>query len=109
MIDKDGKMTVMNSGRKLRTKGTIYSIPKQRGGRGWKPVFAEDEMLMGGRDREHRHAQKVHEKEKMSRDPFNEDSSRAWYQRGTTSTGKSLDPSAPRIQAGFGRRNPNAN
>merc|ERR1712187_561040 len=89
--------------------GTVFSMPKVRGGRSWKPLLAEDEMLMGGREREFRHAQRVHEKEKVSRDPFNEDNARAWYQRGTTGSGRSLDANAPRIQAGYGRRNPNAN
>lgn len=109
IVDEDGQARVLNNGRKLRTKGTVYSVPKPTQGRGWKPIFAEDEMLMGGRDRERRHLERVFEKERQSRDPFNEDSSRAWYQRGSTSSGKALCSQAPRTQAGYGRQNPNAN
>ncbi|CAK9089531.1 unnamed protein product [Durusdinium trenchii] len=39
---QDGVPTVLNSGRKLRTKGTVFSMPKPQGGRVWKPIFAED-------------------------------------------------------------------
>mmetsp|Transcript_30215 Transcript_30215/g.92824 ORF Transcript_30215/g.92824 Transcript_30215/m.92824 type:complete len:498 (+) Transcript_30215:52-1545(+) len=110
VVGEDGQMTVLHNGRKLRTKGTIYSVPKPTGGRGWQPIFAEDEMRMGGRDRQLRHQQRLSEKDRQSRDPFNEDNgARAWYQRNTTSTGKALNGEAPRIQAGYGRRNPNAN
>lgn len=111
IVGQDGQATVVNAGRKLRTKGTIYSIPKHQGGRGWKPIFAEDELRMGGRDRELRHLEKLHEKERASKDPFNEDNgARAWYQRGTTSSGRNLiSGGGPRVQAGYGRKNPNAN
>jgi len=109
IVDEDGQAKVLNNGRKLRTKGTIYSVPKPTQGRGWKPVFAEDELLMGGRDRERRHLERVCEKERQSRDPFNEDSSRAWWQRGSTGSGRALGVEAPRVQAGYGRKNPNAN
>lgn len=110
IVGQDGQATVVNSGRPLRTKGTVYSIPKSKGGRGWKPIYAEDELLMGGRDRELRRMEKLHEKERCSRDPFNEDNgARAWYQRGTTSTGKMVSGGGPRVQAGYGRKNPNAN
>mmetsp|Transcript_9496 Transcript_9496/g.17309 ORF Transcript_9496/g.17309 Transcript_9496/m.17309 type:complete len:486 (+) Transcript_9496:115-1572(+) len=113
MVGEDGVPTVMNQGRKLRTKGTIFSMPKPQGGRGWKPVFSEDELRIGGRDRELRHQERVYEKERQMRDPFNEDNgARGWYQRGVTSTGKQINcpgTGAPRTQAGFGRRNPNAN
>lgn len=109
VVDKDGQPTVLNSGRKLRTKGTVYSIPKPQGGRGWKPIFAEDELLIGGRDRELRRLQKLHEKDRQMKDPFNEDNAaRGWWQRGAASNGSSLS-GGPRVQAGFGRRNPNAN
>eukprot|EP00933_Yihiella_yeosuensis_P068801 TRINITY_DN7478_c3_g1_i1.p1 TRINITY_DN7478_c3_g1~~TRINITY_DN7478_c3_g1_i1.p1 ORF type:complete len:551 (-),score=146.70 TRINITY_DN7478_c3_g1_i1:127-1659(-) len=110
MIGQDGVPTVMNLGRKLRTKGTVFSMPKPQGGRNWKPIMAEDEARLGGRDREQRRLEKVWEKERMARDPFDENNgARAWYQRGTTATGKQITSGAPRIQAGFGRRtNPNA-
>jgi len=110
IVDQDGQATFLNNGRKLRSKGTVYSVPKPRGGRGWKPVFAEDELMMGGRDRELRHMQHLHDKDRLSRDPFNDDNgARAWYQRNTTNTGKMINGHGPRVQAGYGRQNPNAN
>eukprot|EP00913_Durusdinium_trenchii_P004666 g4331.t1 len=53
LVDQDGVPTVLNSGRKLRTKGTVFSMPKPQGGRVWKPIFAEDvgaddEMVLSG-------------------------------------------------------------
>lgn len=113
IVDQDGVPTVLNPGRKLRTKGTVFSMPKPQGGRIWKPIFAEDEIRIGGRDRELRHAEKLHEKERQLRDPFNQDNAaRGWYQRSTTNTGKTIMTSGggPRMQVGYGRRvNPNAN
>lgn len=113
VVDEDGVPTVVNSGRKLRTKGTVFSMPKPQSGRVWKPIFAEDEIKIGGRDRELRHAEKVYEKERQLRDPFNQDNAaRGWYQRTTTATGKTITAGGggPRVQAGYGRRtNPNAN
>mmetsp|Transcript_87215 Transcript_87215/g.244736 ORF Transcript_87215/g.244736 Transcript_87215/m.244736 type:complete len:423 (-) Transcript_87215:97-1365(-) len=112
VVDQDGKPTVLDNGRPLRRKGTVYSIPKAQGGRGWKPLFAEDEVRMGGRDRELRHAQKLSEKERQAKDPFNEDNgARAWWQRTSSNGGKSMrGDGGPRMQAGYGRRaNPNAN
>lgn len=113
VVGKDGVPTVLNSGRKLRTKGQVFSMPKPQGGRAWKPLMSEDELKLGGRDREFRHLEKVHEKERQIRDPFNVDNAaRSWHQRSTTATGKMITTSGggPRIQAGYGRRlNPNAN
>lgn len=109
IVDQDGQAKVLNSGRPMRKKGSVYSVPKPQGGRGWKPIYAEDEVLMGGRDRQLRHAEKVQDRERQARDPFNEDNAtRAWYQRpGAPGRGGS---DMPRMQAGLGRRsNPNAN
>jgi RNA-binding protein NOB1 len=109
VVDQDGRANMINSGRPLRKKGSVYSIPKPQGGRAWKTIYAEDEILIGGRDRQLRHAEKVANKEQQARDPFNEDNvTRAWYQRGGNSGGKG--PSGlPRMKAGLGRVNPNAN
>eukprot|EP00930_Biecheleria_cincta_P098681 TRINITY_DN90330_c0_g1_i1.p1 TRINITY_DN90330_c0_g1~~TRINITY_DN90330_c0_g1_i1.p1 ORF type:complete len:485 (+),score=102.45 TRINITY_DN90330_c0_g1_i1:46-1455(+) len=113
VVGKDGVPTVLNSGRKLRTKGQVFSMPKPQGGRTWKPLMSEDELKIGGRDREFRHLEKVFEKERQLRDPFNVDNgARSWHQRSTTATGKMITTGGggPRIQAGYGRRlNPNAN
>lgn len=113
IVVEDGKARFLNNGRKLRTKGTVYSMPKPQGGRGWKPVFAEDELMMNGRDREMRYNQNCAQKAQAGRDPFNEDNgAKGWWQRGSgaqkansaVGTGR-----GGRVQAGFGRRNPNAN
>mmetsp|Transcript_83149 Transcript_83149/g.144497 ORF Transcript_83149/g.144497 Transcript_83149/m.144497 type:complete len:458 (-) Transcript_83149:36-1409(-) len=110
IVDQDGQAKVLNNGRPLRKKGTVYSIPKAQGGRGWQPIFSEDQMKIGGRDRELRHLQNVSMKERTLQDPFNEDNAaRAWYQRSTTGTGRAVGRNAPRVQAGYGRVNPNAN
>jgi len=111
VVGSDGKPTALNAGRKLRKKGTVFSMPKPQGGRGWKPVLAEDEIKLGGRDREMRRQENLHNKERAAKDPFDLDNgARGWWQRSTTSTGKMLDTNAPRMQAGYGRmKNPNAN
>lgn len=110
IVDQDGKPSVLNNGRKLRTKGTVYSIPKPQGGRGWKPLYSEDEIYIGGRDRQLRHSQKLQDKERQNRDPFNDDNAcRAWYQRGNTSGCRGGPADLPRMKAGLGRVNPNAN
>mmetsp|Transcript_55931 Transcript_55931/g.121050 ORF Transcript_55931/g.121050 Transcript_55931/m.121050 type:complete len:465 (+) Transcript_55931:70-1464(+) len=109
IVDQDGKATIVSSNRPLRRKGTVFSMPKPKGGRGWKPIFAEDELMIGGRDRELRHLRNLQEKERQLKDPFDESNgARSWHQRGCTSTGRPLD-FGPQMQAGYGRRlNPNA-
>jgi len=111
VVGPDGKPTALNAGRRLRRKGTVFSIPKPQQGRGWKPIFSEDEMRMGGRDREMRRQDNLHNREKAAKDPFDlNNGHRGWYQRSTTSSGKMQDTRAPRVQAGYGRMtNPNQN
>lgn len=110
IVDQDGQAKMLNNGRPLRKKGTVYSIPKPQGGRGWKPIFSEDQLRIGGKDRELRHLENRSMKERQMHDPFNEDNAtRAWYQRTTTSTGRAVGRDMPRVQAGYGRQNPNAN
>lgn len=111
IVGEDGQPKVMDDGRRMRVKGAKYSCPAPRGGRGWKPVFAEDELMMGNRARELRHQERVYEKERKLRDPFNDSSTRGWHSRGTTGTGQMIHVTgaAPRVQVGYGRKNPNAN
>lgn len=111
VVGQDGKPTALNAGRKLRRKGTIFSMPKPSSGRCWKPILAEDELKIGGRDREFRRQEKLADKEQKAKDPFDLDNgARGWWQRSITNTGKQLNTSAPRMQAGYGRmKNPNAN
>jgi len=109
VVDQDGQAKALTSGRPLRKKGTVYSIPKTQGGRGWKPIYAEDEVLLGGRDRQLRHAENLRDKERKMADPFNVDNAcRAWYQRSGSGGGKGPSD-LPRMRAGLGRANPNAN
>lgn len=111
IVDENGQATVLNTGRPLRKKGTVYSIPKPQGGRSWKPIYAEDDIYIGGRDRQLRHAERQQDKERQMRDPFNEDNAtRSWYQRGKAAGG-GFTPAGegPRLKAGLGRVNPNAN
>eukprot|EP00929_Paragymnodinium_shiwhaense_P013807 TRINITY_DN121659_c0_g1_i1.p2 TRINITY_DN121659_c0_g1~~TRINITY_DN121659_c0_g1_i1.p2 ORF type:complete len:547 (+),score=202.83 TRINITY_DN121659_c0_g1_i1:67-1707(+) len=112
VVGEDGQPTVLNSGRPLRKKGSIFSMPKIQGGRAWKPLMAEDEIYIGGRDRELRRAQKQAERERAARDPFDVDNgAKDWYARsGTAKNGYGGSGGGPRMMAGFGRRlNPNAN
>jgi len=109
VVGENGQPTVLNSGRRLRKKGTVFAIPKPRGGRGWKPIFAEDEVKLGGRDVQLRAQQRLAEQDRMAHDPFHEDcGGKDWYHRSVTSTGKRLDTRAPKYTPGYGRKNPNA-
>ncbi|CAK0902990.1 unnamed protein product [Prorocentrum cordatum] len=106
IVGEDGVPTAVNSGRKMKLKGSIYSVPKPQGGRARGPVFAEDELRMGGRDRELRHAERQQERERAAADPFNLDNGhKVWGQRGGTGP----RGGGGRVVAGYGRRNPNAN
>lgn len=109
---EDGEVKVHDHRRRRNLKGTIYSIPKPKGGRHGNQglIFAEDQMMMGGRDREFRHQQNVYEKERQMRDPFATDTNLNWYARQKTAAGnQAVTGSAPRVTVGFGRKNPNAN
>jgi len=56
-----------------------------------------------------RHSENLQNKERQARDVFNEDNAaRAWYQRGNASGCKG-PADLPRMKAGLGRVNPNAN
>ncbi|KAF4671354.1 Nin1 binding protein [Perkinsus chesapeaki] len=100
-----------------RNKGSIWSIPKNRGGRQTNPlILAEDELLMSGRDREYRRRCNQFEKERQLHNPFASESLyqadplMGWCTRSTNSRGNALlgdSSSAPKVEAGYGRRNPN--
>lgn len=108
IVDNDGKVRALNAGRPLKRKGAIYSIPKPKGGRGFKPIFAEDEMMIGSRDRELRHTRNMRARERRGHDLFDGDNlARQWWQRGSCN-GKVIGTAPVRVQAGYGRRNPNA-
>jgi RNA-binding protein NOB1 len=89
-----------------RLKGTIYSIPAPKGGRGEKLLLSEDEMLMGDRARQLRHEQKQFEKERRDNDPWNPDNvydlTAKWNR-----PGRVHGSGYPRPTVGAGRKNPN--
>lgn len=112
-VSAEGQVRIHDNRRKKNLRGAVYSIPKPKGGKSNKDlILAEDQLYMGGRDREIRHQQRLFEKEKQDRDPFNEDiayEQRGWCTRKTTGSGKTVTPHAPRVTVGFGRGNPNSN
>eukprot|EP00920_Eleutheroschizon_duboscqi_P035665 GHVT01086218.1.p1 GENE.GHVT01086218.1~~GHVT01086218.1.p1 ORF type:complete len:447 (+),score=23.85 GHVT01086218.1:178-1518(+) len=78
-VGDDGQMIIHDNRTKKYLRGTIYSIPKTRGGRHvgvpskrGDLILTEDQLLMGGRDREHRHRIRQWEKELADKDPFNQ-------------------------------------
>lgn len=99
-----------NRRRKPNLRGTVYSIPKYKGGRQHADILLrEDEMMMGGRDRELKYRQKLAERQRMEKDPFvNDGFGAAFGGRMTTATGKALNGNPHQFQHGYGRKNPNA-
>lgn len=111
-IGQDGQVQVHDNRRRRNLKGSIYSIPKPTGGRVRGPIFAADELMIGGRDREIRREQKKQEADRMAADPFDIDNTiRSFAERkGSARTvGPSQRGGGARVEAGYGRRNPNAN
>jgi len=109
-VEEDGSIKVHDNRRRRNLKGTVYSVPKPRGGRGWQPIFAEDQLLMGGRDREIRRQKNLNEAARSAKDPFDYDNAvKDWTKRAVNGSGNALNTSAANVQAGYGRRNPNAN
>lgn len=105
--DAEGKVALAGGRpRRPQLKGTIYSIPKRKGGRDPnRLILAEDELMIGGRDRalkrEQRQFAKVLE-ERLAIGGDNDDFSLA---RNGSLTAFAH---APKVVAGYGRRNPNA-
>jgi len=113
-VEPDGSVVLHDSRKRINNRGTIYDIPKPKGGRNNKDmIFCEDQMMMGGRDREHRHQLRMWEKERQRRDPFNPDvayEQQGWWSRTTLPSGRGGGGIAPpKMQVGFGRGNPNSN
>ena len=90
--------------RRPQLKGTIFSIPKNRGGRDPnRPIFAEDEIFIGGRHRDLRRKARHFEKELEEKLALGKDDDAFVFAQGQSFSG------APKLVAGYGRRNPNAN
>lgn len=112
-VDGEGRVTLHHHKRKANLKGTIYAIPKNRGGREANNlILAEDQMMMGGRDRMLRQKQKLYEKERQMRSLDSDTCliTKGWDFRQTTKNGNHvIQYGAPKVQIGYGRKNPNAN
>lgn len=111
-VDAEGKVTLHHNPRRRRNlKGTIYDIPKSKGGRRDQGlILAEDQMMMGNRDKVLKRQQKLYDKDRQMRS-LDSDTvlTQGWHFRQTTASGRMLDVSAPKMQVGYGRKNPNAN
>jgi len=112
-VSASGEVVLHDNRKKINNRGTIYSIPKPRGGRNDKDfIVCEDQMMMGGRDREYRHQRRQWETLRQSRDPFNPDvayEQTGWWSRKTLPSGKIAVKGPPKVQIGLGRGNPNSN
>jgi RNA-binding protein NOB1 len=99
---EDGKPVIHDNRRFApKLKGTVFSLPKPKGGRAQDLLLCEDQLLMGDRARQLRHAQKVFEKERIASDPFRQD---GLYEYGARKTSRH---GAPHAVVGVGRQNPN--
>ena len=103
LTNAEGEVTLAGGRpRRPQLKGTIFSIPKHRGGRDPnRPIFAEDEIYLGGRDRDLRRRQKQFEKELEERLTLGNDEGFGFM--------NGISAGAPKLVAGYGRRNQNAN
>ncbi|PHJ25470.1 nin one binding zn-ribbon family protein [Cystoisospora suis] len=111
----DDGLVVHDNRKKKSTRGNIHSLPKPRGGRHEKQlILAEDQLMLGGRDRMLRHQQRLWEKENSAHNPFSDDcvfdAASSWHVRARTRTGKLVAGThAPRVVVGLGPGNPNSN
>ncbi|CAD7944753.1 unnamed protein product [Amoebophrya sp. A25] len=109
-LDADGRLVMHdNRRRKPNLRGTIYSIPKRRGGRCHDLLFREDERMMGGRDRQQKYEQKLAEKQRQIREKNGDDVVDGWCARHITGTGNTVSRNPNTLKHGYGRRNPNSN
>lgn len=111
-VDADGKVTMHhNPHRRRNLKGTIYDIPKAKGGRRDPGlILCEDQMMMSGRDKMLKRQQKIYDKDRQMRGLDSDVViTQGWHFRQTNAAGRMLDVSAPKMKVGYGRRNPNAN
>lgn len=112
-LDAEGRMIVHDGRRRKRNlRGTIYNIPKYKGGHGRATkniMLAEDEIYIGGRDRQIKYQQKLAEKQRVINDPFANDTLDGWCARHVTGTGRTVNSNPHQVTHGYGRKNPNAN
>lgn len=103
-LDEAGQPVICDHRRRgPRLKGTVYSLPAPKGGRAKPLILCEDQLLMGGLDKQLKHEQKQFDKERREADPFNPD---AVYGFGGRS-GRVRGSGYPQPVVGVGRKNPN--
>ncbi|KAL5367462.1 ART-4 protein [Cryptosporidium parvum] len=105
-VSSDGTIELDCYRKKVNLRGTIYSIPKpRRGVRNQEIILAEDQLMMGGRQRLLNHQRKKWEKACKERDPFSNSGADL-----ESSWGKQFGSFRyPEIKIGMGRGNPNSN
>ncbi|KAJ1606071.1 ART-4 protein [Cryptosporidium canis] len=105
-VNSDGSIELDCYRKKVNLRGTIYSIPKpKRGVRNNEIILAEDQLMMGGRQRMLNHQRKKWEKACKERDPFSNNGADL-----ESSWGKQFGSFRyPEIKIGLGRGNPNSN
>lgn len=112
-LDAEGRMIVHDGRRRTKNlRGSIYSIPKYKGGHGRATkniMLAEDEMYIGGRHRQIKYQQKLAEKQRTMNDPFENETLDGWCTRHITGNGRSVNANPHQLRHGYGRKNPNAN
>lgn len=105
-VSSDGSIELDCYRKKVNLRGTIYSIPKpKRGVRNKEIILAEDQLMMGGKQRMLNHQRKKWEKACKERDPFSNSGADL-----ESSWGKQVGSLRyPEIKIGMGRGNPNSN
>ncbi|KAH8582747.1 ART-4 PIN+Zn ribbon involved in RNA metabolism [Cryptosporidium sp. chipmunk genotype I] len=105
-VSSDGTIELDCYRKKVNLRGTIYSIPKpKRGVRNQEIILAEDQLMMGGRQRLLSHQRKKWEKACKERDPFSNSGADL-----ESNWGKQFGSfKYPEIKIGMGRGNPNSN
>ncbi|OII74023.1 uncharacterized protein cubi_02825 [Cryptosporidium ubiquitum] len=105
-VSSDGTIELDCYRKKVNLRGTIYSIPKpKRGVKNQEIILAEDQLMMGGRQRLLNHQKKKWEKACKERDPFSNNGADL-----ESNWGKQFGSfKYPEIKIGMGRGNPNSN
>ncbi|KAH7650281.1 hypothetical protein FG379_003353 [Cryptosporidium bovis] len=105
-INSDGTIEMACFRKKINLRGTIYSIPKpKKGAKNQDIILAEDQLMMGGRQRKLNHERKKWEKACRERDPFSNDGvdfESSWCK-------ETRSFRYPEIKIGLGKGNPNSN
>ncbi|KAF7458569.1 Nin one binding (NOB1) Zn-ribbon family protein [Cryptosporidium felis] len=106
-VFSDGRVQLDSHRKKVNLRGTIYSIPRpKRGVRNEDIILAEDQLMMGGREKLLNHQRKKWERLCRERDPFSNSGADLESSWGKQQLG---GLKYPEIKIGMGRGNPNSN